>query len=214
MVAMAEQLLVGLVVVVLPSLLDSTEARSDVPSRFKLNWRWVLISKRFGAGCLPLNSHGSLCTSTTPRFKYSSNETTNGEIQKLHRDSTGQRHSTTIFESRDPLHTQRVSKMPAIRHASKRKPPPEGFSDIEDDLLIFSNKMKDAQNTSTDNVPKHQAQWPIFQISHQRSRYIYELYYEKEAISKKLYDWLLKNGYADAMLIAKWKKQGYEKVRT
>mgnify|MGYP001657864554 CR=1 FL=1 len=45
------------------------------------------------------------------------------------------------------------------------------------------------------------------------SRYIYDLYYEKEAISKQLYDWLLKNGYADANLIAKWKKQGYEKVR-
>ena len=44
------------------------------------------------------------------------------------------------------------------------------------------------------------------------SRYVYELYYEKEAISKTLYDWLLKNGYADGNLIAKWKKQGYEKV--
>ena len=44
------------------------------------------------------------------------------------------------------------------------------------------------------------------------SRYIYDLYYDKEAISKQLYDWLLKNGYADANLIAKWKKQGYEKV--
>lgn len=44
------------------------------------------------------------------------------------------------------------------------------------------------------------------------SRYIYELFYEKEAISKRLYDWLLKNGYADGNLIAKWKKQGYEKV--
>lgn len=102
--------------------------------------------------------------------------------------------------------------MPAIRHASKRKPPPEGFGDIEDDLLVFSNKMKDAQNAPNDNAPKHQAQWPIFQISHQRSRYIYELYYEKEAISKQLYEWLLKNNYADAMLIAKWKKQGYEKL--
>ncbi|KAL1865522.1 Component of the SF3b subcomplex of the U2 snRNP [Diaporthe australafricana] len=89
--------------------------------------------------------------------------------------------------------------MPAMRHASKRKPPPDGFSDIEDDLLIFSNKMKEAQNAPTDNIPKHEAQWPIFKISHQRSR-------------KKLYDWLLKNGYADAMLIAKWKKQGYEKL--
>lgn len=102
--------------------------------------------------------------------------------------------------------------MPAIRHSSKRKPPPEGFSDIESDLLIFANKMKDAQNKPPPPGPHHQAQWEIFQISHQRSRYIYDLYYEKEAISKQLYEWLLKNGYADAMLIAKWKKPGYEKV--
>lgn len=49
-------------------------------------------------------------------------------------------------------------------------------------------------------------------LSNTGSRYIYDLYYEKEAISKQLYDWLLKNKYADANLIAKWKKQGYEKV--
>jgi bud site selection protein 31 len=49
-------------------------------------------------------------------------------------------------------------------------------------------------------------------VSSAGSRYIYDLYYEKEAISKKLYEWLLKNNYADATLIAKWKKQGYEKV--
>ena len=102
--------------------------------------------------------------------------------------------------------------MPAIRHASKRKAPPAGFSDIEDDLLVFSNKMKDAENASTVNVPRHKVHWPIFQITHQRSRYVYELYYEKEAISKELYEWLLKEGYADKMLIAKWKKMGYEKV--
>ncbi|KAI9049170.1 hypothetical protein LZ554_007017 [Drepanopeziza brunnea f. sp. 'monogermtubi'] len=102
--------------------------------------------------------------------------------------------------------------MPAIRHASKRKSPPAGFSDIEDDLLIFSNKMKDAENAPSTNVPRHAVHWPIFQISHQRSRYIYELYYEKEAISKELYEYLLKNAYADKMLIAKWKKTGYEKL--
>lgn len=73
--------------------------------------------------------------------------------------------------------------------------------------------MKDAENAPTTNVPRHAAMWPIFQISHQRSRYVYELYYEKEGISKELYDWLLKNGYADANLIAKWKREGYEKVR-
>lgn len=102
--------------------------------------------------------------------------------------------------------------MPPIRTSSKRKAPPDGYSDIEDDLLIFSNKMKDAENESTVNVPRHQVHWPIFQINHQRSRYIYELYYKKGAISKELYEWLLKNGYADKMLIAKWKKTGYEKL--
>ncbi|KAI1366990.1 cell cycle control protein cwf14 [Xylaria arbuscula] len=103
--------------------------------------------------------------------------------------------------------------MPAIRsHAARAKKPPAGFEDIRDDLEVFGIKMKDAQNTPTANVPKHQAQWPIFQIAHQRSRYVYELYYEKAAISKQLYEWLLKNGYADPILIAKWKKQGYEKL--
>lgn len=35
-------------------------------------------------------------------------------------------------------------------------------------------------------------------VSHTRSRYIYDLYYVREAIEKPLYDWLLKEGYADA----------------
>lgn len=36
--------------------------------------------------------------------------------------------------------------------------------------------------------------------------------YRQEKISKQLYEWLCKNGYADAMLIAKWKKDSYAKV--
>ncbi|KAI1940242.1 Component of the SF3b subcomplex of the U2 snRNP [Ophidiomyces ophidiicola] len=103
--------------------------------------------------------------------------------------------------------------MPPIRSARNRKPPPDGFDDIEDTLLEFSNKMKDAENASHEGKKRHEVLWPIFQISHQRSRYIYDLYYEKEAISKQLYDWLLRNNYAEANLIAKWKKQGYEKTK-
>lgn len=102
--------------------------------------------------------------------------------------------------------------MPAVRSARHRKPPPEGFDDIEDTLLAFSNKMKDAENAPHEGKKRQEVLWPIFQISHQRSRYIYELYYEKEAMTKQLYEWLLKNGYADANLIAKWKKQGYEQA--
>ncbi|RPA85693.1 G10 protein [Ascobolus immersus RN42] len=103
--------------------------------------------------------------------------------------------------------------MPPLRGSARnRKPPPEGFEDIEDTLLEFANKMKDAETAPHEGKRKNESTWDIFRISHQRSRYIYDLYYNKEAISKDLYNWLLKNGYADANLIAKWKKQGYEKL--
>lgn len=105
--------------------------------------------------------------------------------------------------------------MPPARTSRKGKAPPAGFSDIEDTLLTFSTRMRDAETSSTALKPgetRASATWPILQISHQRSRYIYELYYEREAISRELYDWLLKNKYGDANLIAKWKKQGYEQL--
>ncbi|KAK3077844.1 hypothetical protein LTS18_009107, partial [Coniosporium uncinatum] len=102
--------------------------------------------------------------------------------------------------------------MPPVRTAKNRKPPPEGFDDIEDTLLEFTNKMKDAETASHAGKSRKQSLWPIFEVTHQRSRYIYDLYYTKGAISKPLYDYLLKNNYADANLIAKWKKSGYEKL--
>ena len=58
--------------------------------------------------------------------------------------------------------------------------------------------MRDAENESHEGKRKSESLWPIMRISHTRSRYIYELYYKREAISKELYDWLLKEGYADA----------------
>ena len=60
--------------------------------------------------------------------------------------------------------------MPPVRTAARnRKPPPAGFDDIEDTLLEFSNKMKDAENASHEGKKKHEVLWPIFQISHQRT---------------------------------------------
>lgn len=60
------------------------------------------------------------------------------------------------------------STMPPVRTSRNRKPPPDGFDEIEDTLLEFSNKMKDAENASHDGKKKHEMLWPIFQISHQR----------------------------------------------
>lgn len=38
------------------------------------------------------------------------------------------------------------------------------------------------------------------------------MYYKRKVISKDLYNYCLKEGIADAALIAKWKKVGYEKL--
>lgn len=75
-----------------------------------------------------------------------------------HQDLTG---STTL----------ELLNMPAIRTAKNRKPPPDGFEDIEDTLLEFQNKLKDAENASHEGKKKHEMLWPVFQITHQR-RYI------------------------------------------
>lgn len=57
--------------------------------------------------------------------------------------------------------------MPPIRSSRSRVAPPAGFEDIEDTLLEFSNKMKDAENESHEGKKRHEVLWPIFQISHQ-----------------------------------------------
>ncbi len=63
-----------------------------------------------------------------------------------------------------------------------------------------------AENDPHEGKRKAESVWPIFRIHHQRTRYIYELFYKKKEITRELYDFLLREGYADANLIAKWKK--------
>ncbi|KAH8925406.1 hypothetical protein BT69DRAFT_1279706 [Atractiella rhizophila] len=101
--------------------------------------------------------------------------------------------------------------MPKVK-TSRTKPPPEGFEEIEDILEEYARKMRDAETESHEGKRKTEAVWPIMRITHTRSRYIYDLYYKREAISQELYEWLLEEKYADANLIAKWKKTGYEKL--
>jgi bud site selection protein 31 len=71
------------------------------------------------------------------------------------------------------------------------------FQILED----YAKKMRDAENESHEGKRKTESLWPILRISHSRSRYIYELYYKRDAISKQLYDWLVKESYADAKCV-------------
>lgn len=101
------------------------------------------------------------------------------------------------------------SLMPKVKRG---KPPPEGWDLIEPTLQELGRKMREAENEDHESKRKKEGSWEIFKIHHQRSRYIYEIYHKRKAISKELYDYCLKQKYADGNLIAKWKKQGYEKL--
>lgn len=76
--------------------------------------------------------------------------------------------------------------MPPVRTSRMRKPPPAGFDDIEDTLLEFSNKMKDAENASHEGKKRHEVLWPIFQISHQRTYFSQSSSLQPTALSRLL----------------------------
>lgn len=119
-----------------------------------------------------------------------------------------------------------------MKKFGRRKAAPEGWNEIEPTIKEFERKLREgknlkfiqnkvlnllfcphlAENTSHEGKRIVESTWPIFQIHHQRSRYIYELFYKRSAISRELYEWCLEEGVADATLIAKWKRQGYENL--
>uniref|UniRef100_J3NBE1 non-specific serine/threonine protein kinase n=1 Tax=Oryza brachyantha TaxID=4533 RepID=J3NBE1_ORYBR len=117
------------------------------------------------------------------------------------------------------------SIMPKIKTSGVKYP--DGWELIEPTLSELQSKMREvnrtllswwmlglcvAENDPHDGKRKCEALWPIFKINHQRSRYLYDLYYNRKEISQELYEFCLDQGHADRNLIAKWKKQGYERL--
>jgi len=95
-----------------------------------------------------------------------------------------------------------------VRLANKRKP--EGWEMIEPVLVQFEDKLREAVDDPHDGKRKAESQWPIHRIHYERNRYIYDLYYRQEKISKELYEFLVREKVVDAALISKWRKPGYE----
>ena len=69
--------------------------------------------------------------------------------------------------------------MPNIR-TLKTKNMPQGFEHILPVLDEFAKQMKDAENVPLDAQRKIETYWKISQIHHQRTRYIYNLFYGKK----------------------------------
>eukprot|EP00037_Helgoeca_nana_P011726 m.105389 g.105389 ORF g.105389 m.105389 type:complete len:203 (+) comp21015_c0_seq1:284-892(+) len=91
-----------------------------------------------------------------------------------------------------------------------RKKTPEGFELIEDELDRFDMEMREAERDPHDGKRMVEALWPIHKIHYQKSRYVFDMFYKKKLIDKKVYDFCIKYKIIDAALVAKWKKQGYE----
>uniref|UniRef100_A0AAY5EHS9 Protein BUD31 homolog n=1 Tax=Electrophorus electricus TaxID=8005 RepID=A0AAY5EHS9_ELEEL len=140
--------------------------------------------------------------------------------------------------------------MPKVRRS--KKPPPDAWELIEPTLEELDQKMREAETEPHEGKRKVECLWPIFRLHHQRSRYIFDLFYKRKTISRgnvlimhssplrsfelhgyiclivldearmittkcffwssELYEYCIKEGYADKNLIAKWKKQGYENL--
>ena len=94
----------------------------------------------------------------------------------------------------------------------RNKKRPEGWELIEPTLNELASKMKECERESHEGKRKVEALWPIFKIHHQRSRYIFDLHFRRRIISRELYYYCVKQRLADANLIAKWMKKGYENL--
>jgi bud site selection protein 31 len=102
--------------------------------------------------------------------------------------------------------------MSANRWDPKAKTPPAGFTYLAPVLSALENELRDKVRESNAGKRNTESMWPVQQINWQRSRYVYDMYYTYGKISKKVYDYCIKNKLVDAALIAKWKKPGYERL--
>jgi len=102
--------------------------------------------------------------------------------------------------------------MSSNRWDPKAKRPPRGFAELAPVLSALENELRDKVRESNAGKRNTESMWPVHQINWQRSRYVYDMYYTHRHISKKVYDYCVKNKLIDAALIAKWKKPGYERL--
>ena len=95
-----------------------------------------------------------------------------------------------------------------VRLGNKRKP--AGWELVEEPLLQFEERLREAVDDPHEGKRKCESAWPIHRIHYERNRFIYDMYYRQERISRDLYEFLVREKVVDAALISKWRKPGYE----
>ncbi len=73
--------------------------------------------------------------------------------------------------------------MPRVKTSRNVAPP--GFEAIEDRLNSFERRLREAEAESHEGRRKNEAVWPVFRITHQRSRFIYDMYYVRKEVCRE-----------------------------
>lgn len=98
----------------------------------------------------------------------------------------------------------------AVRRKLRGKRIPAGFDAIEDSLDSFESQMRDAVQASHEGLKKNESAWKVHRLHFEKNRFIFDVYYKRQLISKELFDFLVREKVADGPLISKWRKPGYE----
>ena len=100
----------------------------------------------------------------------------------------------------------------AMSKFARRGRPPPGYEVLEDTLEALEKEMRVVVDASHEGKRKLESLWPVHQINHQRTRYVFDMHYKYGRISKDVWDYCVRNRIIDSALASKWRKKGYERL--
>eukprot|EP00941_MAST-03F_sp_MAST-3F-sp1_P003011 g3011.t1 len=97
------------------------------------------------------------------------------------------------------------------RFAKKRRKP-KGYDYLEPVLNALDMEMRKVVDEPSDTKRQNEALWPIHQITWQRSRYVFDMYYKYKKISRQVFEYCKREKIIDGALCAMWRKPGYDRL--
>lgn len=100
----------------------------------------------------------------------------------------------------------------AWRIKMKTRKAPPGIEHVSEKLIEFEARTREALNEPMDDKRRNEISWPMHRLHYEKNRYLYDMHFKENKISKKLLDYLVNQKLADGKLMAKWRRPGYERL--
>lgn len=89
---------------------------------------------------------------------------------------------------------------------------PDDFDVIEPTLIALDEELKRKNSENVQGRARAERHWTVHQIDWQRTRYVHDMHFKHEQISKDCYDYCVRNKMINGALSQKWLEQGYERL--